>query len=205
MPEPMITLPGVPIPIWQKKSELMGFMDWISRRDLPLRSLLDIGTFYGGTLWCWMKLAKFGATVMTIDAPYEGDNLVTMGGADLSRLEEYRLLWPSWAVALGCKLVPFIGRSQASVTIEAVRTIFPDGLDFVFIDGSHIYEDAKADFEAYWPMVKKGGVLAMHDINFMPGSGKVWDEVSELGSVHKIFQEDPLAVWFGIGAMVKGE
>jgi predicted O-methyltransferase YrrM len=37
-------------------------------------------------------------------------------------------------------------------------------LDFLFIDGDHTYEGVKQDFEMYTPLVRKGGLVAMHDI-----------------------------------------
>jgi predicted O-methyltransferase YrrM len=37
-------------------------------------------------------------------------------------------------------------------------------LDFLFIDGDHRYEGAKADFELYSPLVRPGGLIAFHDI-----------------------------------------
>jgi len=43
--------------------------------------------------------------------------------------------------------------------------------DFVFIDGDHSYEGSSADFEAYYPLVKKGGIFAGHDI-VLPGVSK---------------------------------
>lgn len=39
----------------------------------------------------------------------------------------------------------------------------PDNLDFVYIDGNHDYEYAKADLETYWPKVRWGGVIGGHD------------------------------------------
>jgi len=41
----------------------------------------------------------------------------------------------------------------------------PNKLDFVYIDGDHTYEGALRDFEKYWPIVKKGGILGGHDFD----------------------------------------
>ena len=38
--------------------------------------------------------------------------------------------------------------------------------DAVFIDGNHSYEYVKKDLENYWPKVKSGGIVALHDVNF---------------------------------------
>jgi predicted O-methyltransferase YrrM len=36
--------------------------------------------------------------------------------------------------------------------------------DFLFIDGDHTYQGVKQDFQMYSPLVKKGGIVAFHDI-----------------------------------------
>ena len=38
--------------------------------------------------------------------------------------------------------------------------------DVVFIDGNHSYEYVKKDLENYYPKVKDGGIIALHDANF---------------------------------------
>ena len=38
-----------------------------------------------------------------------------------------------------------------------------DELDFVFLDAAHDYQSVLADLQAWWPRIKKGGVLAGHD------------------------------------------
>ncbi len=40
----------------------------------------------------------------------------------------------------------------------------PDELDFVYIDGSHDYENVKKDIKNYWGKVRVGGVLGGHDM-----------------------------------------
>lgn len=35
--------------------------------------------------------------------------------------------------------------------------------DMVFIDGDHSYEAVCADIDAWWPLIKEGGIIAFHD------------------------------------------
>jgi hypothetical protein len=45
-----------------------------------------------------------------------------------------------------------------------ITKIYNDkSLDFVFIDGSHKYEDVVNDIKAWLPKIKEGGILAGHD------------------------------------------
>lgn len=41
--------------------------------------------------------------------------------------------------------------------------LYSEKYDFVYIDGSHRYEDVKSDIEAWWPLVSSKGILAGHD------------------------------------------
>ena len=53
-----------------------------------------------------------------------------------------------------------------------------DNLDFVFIDAAHDYENCLADIKAWLPKVKKGGVIAGHDIHVaFPGVKKAVEEM----------------------------
>lgn len=47
-------------------------------------------------------------------------------------------------------------------SVEAVGDV-PNGLDFVYIDGDHSYENVEADIVAWYPKVRLGGVLGGHD------------------------------------------
>lgn len=63
----------------------------------------------------------------------------------------------------------------------------PDALDFLFIDGDHSCEQTLQDLKHYYPKLKPGGVLLMHDTN-RESVQKAYNEfapnVTELGGVH---------------------
>lgn len=65
------------------------------------------------------------------------------------------------ALLLKYKNVTFI-RKQSS---EAVKEI-PEKVDFVYIDGNHNYEYVFGDLLNYFPLVRKKGVIAGHDVDW---------------------------------------
>jgi len=46
---------------------------------------------------------------------------------------------------------------------EMANDFKDESIDFVFIDCDHVYESVKKDILAWWPKVKKGGIIAGHD------------------------------------------
>lgn len=78
-------------------------------------------------------------------------------------------------------------KPEAETLIEDKRTIFYYGdsdwvskilkvkLDFAYIDGDHSYKQVKRDIENYWKLLRRGGILAGHDIN----QSEVFKAVSE--------------------------
>jgi hypothetical protein len=77
-----------------------------------------------------------------------------------------------------------------------VASILPNGVDFIFIDGSHLYDDTKLDYELYYPKIKKGGLIFFHDsrmnrggANFHPGPSQLVDEIIESDKGVKLIGE----------------
>ena len=56
------------------------------------------------------------------------------------------------------------GDSTSQEVIQQAKNLGP--FDCVFIDGNHSYEYVKLDLENYTPLVKQGGIVALHDANF---------------------------------------
>lgn len=52
------------------------------------------------------------------------------------------------------------------------------GLDFIYIDTSHRYEETKSELEISWQKVKSGGIISGHDYSLesFPGVVKALDE-----------------------------
>lgn len=74
---------------------------------------------------------------------------------------------------------PYRGRYKIHkmLSIEAAK-LFEDGsLDFAFVDSDHSYEGCMADIKAWYPKIKKGGILFGHD--FANNHGEVERVVRE--------------------------
>jgi predicted O-methyltransferase YrrM len=78
-------------------------------------------------------------------------------------------------------------------------------LSYLFIDGDHTYEGVKQDFELYGPLVRKGGVIALHDITEHPAASgcdvaRFWNQVRQVYR-HTEIIEDRQQGGFGIGVL----
>jgi len=90
-----------------------------------------------------------------------------------------------------CGLSQFI-TALRSHSLEVARN-WDKPIDILFIDGSHEYEDVKADFEAFFPFVKKRGIVAFHDIKGKwTGVIRFWAEVQASGRLTEIGQVSSL-------------
>ncbi len=159
--------------------------------------ILEIGTANGGTLFCYSKLAPDDATIISIDLP-EGQ----FGGG-----------YPEWKTPIyqafkkeNQKLYLLKEDSHKQETLEKVKQILGSNqLDFLFIDGDHSYEGVKKDFEMYSPLVRKGGIIAFHNIAKHPVDSECFVDVfgQEIKNNHKNkeLMKNFKQNWAGIGVL----
>lgn len=146
-------------------------------QKLNPNKVLEIGSLLGFSLKHFMHYAANGATVISIDLPVRD----FCGPTDYRVKEQehnYSKEWPKWAKFNDIKLYLIKGMSQWKLSLEQVKAITSE-LDFLFIDGNHMYEYVKKDFEMYSPLVKKGGIIALHDIAEKEEGGvfNYWNEL----------------------------
>lgn len=182
---------------WQHRSEILELARIIAAKK-P-RTVLEIGTASGGTLFLAACLAADDALIISIDLP---DGL--FGGG-----------YPAWKRPL------YQSFSREQQRIELIQgdshdpQIFTElqnilggrTIDYLFIDGDHTYAGVRQDFEDYSRLLSPGGIVAFHDIapdREVPPSHFVsvlWNELKQQYP-HQEFIQHPDQDKMGIGVLM---
>ncbi|MBI4351138.1 MAG: class I SAM-dependent methyltransferase [Elusimicrobia bacterium] len=180
---------------FQVRSEIKELAGLVA--GLKPSCVLEIGTAAGGTLFLFSRLASPDARIISVDLPRG-----RFGGGYYSwRIPLYRSFPDP-----GQRLSLLRADSHSQATFERVGgQLGGRKLDFLFIDGDHTYEGAKRDFEMYSGLVRKGGVVAFHDIVEHPvgegcGVHRFWREI-KAQFPHRELIEDKEQKWAGIGVL----
>lgn len=144
----------------QSKRVFSKLLDIVS--DQSPETVMEIGTFRGGSLYMWSRALKSPKKIISVDIAYNNmDQLFRQFSNE--------------------KTLHFVeGDSQNQATEQRIDGILDeDTIDFLFLDGDHSYEGIKTDFETYEPYVSESGLIALDDIgNESCGVPKFWREIS---------------------------
>lgn len=66
------------------------------------------------------------------------------------------------------RLAPLNATIVRKFSTEAAREVPDRSLDFIFIDGNHVYDAVLEDLEAWAPKVRSGGLVSGHDYRINP-------------------------------------
>jgi hypothetical protein len=128
--------------------------------------VLEIGAFLGGgtaKLCGWFGLRAAPKRVITVDVfDPDFDSTATVEGWRMHELYATALDGRSQRavfdeVTRGCKNLTVVAGDSISVEIPATR------LSFAFVDGSHVPEHVRSDFECVWERLSPRGIAAFHD------------------------------------------
>lgn len=138
--------------ISQVESEISGFIDILKRENV--KSFLEIGSRFGGSLWRIANVLPVGSRIVSCDSG-KGMGGKKPGATDslkacIKRLNE---------IGYDAHLV--VGDSQLKENIAAVRKWGP--FDAAFIDGDHELRGVTRDWKNYGKMAR---IVAFHDVGW---------------------------------------
>ncbi len=175
----------------QVRSEILT----LSRRvaEVEPRTILEIGTAWGGTLLIWAQIASS-----------------EVFSCDLELKPFLRELAPFMAPPGGCRVTLVEGDSHSSQFRDSLWSRFEGRkVDFLFIDGDHTESGVEQDYRDYAGLVRPGGLIAFHDIaerQPVAGNqvGKFWSRLRGVVPVEEIL-EDAGQCGYGIGLVTVPE
>jgi len=131
----------------QIPEELLQLVEFLIERKI--KNVIEVGTHTGGSLWAWCQIVPADGIIASID------------WGDIPRCEFVKWHNPEL-------LHSFNADSRDPGVPPLVAKLMPSGYDFLFIDGGHSEANARSDYEMYSPLVRKGGIVAFHDIRLVP-------------------------------------
>ncbi|WP_363169252.1 class I SAM-dependent methyltransferase [uncultured Lamprocystis sp.] len=140
---------------FQLDTEICALLDRV--RFLQPKVVLEIGTANGGTLFMFTRVAAEDAVLISIDLP---------GGAFGGGYPRWRApLYRRFALPRQ-SLYLLRGDSHSQAIISALKQLLNGrSIDLLFIDGDHTYAGVRSDHEVLSPLVRHGGLVALHDIH----------------------------------------
>ena len=175
----------------QMPNEITKFSEFYY--GLRCKNILEVGSYLGGTFYLLCKFSHAEGHKISIDYPFYEDQI--------KQMEEKNVVNKMKSFAEKVTIIHEDSHSQIAID-RLNNTLKGEKLDFLFIDGDHSYEGVKQDFEMYSPFVKKGGYVALHDINGKPLHGlnihvhDFWNELPKENTI--TFNSEGFSMGIGV-------
>ena len=127
----------------QKPEELTALLEKLEL--LQPEIIVEIGFGSGGTLWAFSKISSV-KHLINIDIKAFPDESTYIKEATTAKIDF------------------IVGNSMKQGTVkEVLQVLNGKKVDFLHIDGCHDFDCVSADYEMYSPLVREGGLIALHD------------------------------------------
>ncbi len=143
---------------------------------------VEVGTFDKGNLAYAAGLLAADATLIDVD--------IESHPTHTARLEA--------CLKTGQALETVVGDSSADETLDRVRELLKGReADVVFIDADHCAHSVFADYAAYAPLVRKGGLILFHDVYWRGdestfGTSTALEQIDRMTPIHVVLHDDPV-------------
>ncbi len=152
--------------ISQIPSEINGLIEILQRENV--RSFLEIGSRFGGSLWKIANALPVGSKIVSCDSG------MGMGGYKPGATDSLKAC-VSKLREIGYDAHLIVGNSQKPKIIDQVRKFAP--FDAVFIDGDHELPGVTLDWKNYGAMSR---IVAFHDVGWIKPADYTSDKVVEV-------------------------
>ncbi len=128
--------------------------------------IVEIGLDVGGTFGTWHHLVG---------------NQCQIIGLDIKIPDQFKTPTPNHFM--------LEGDSHSETTLGSLKKMMSAPIDVLFIDGDHSFNGVKMDFDMYSHLVRKGGIVAFHDIN--PDKHELFGQTTnaDSGKVYKFWEQ----------------
>lgn len=132
------------IPVGQDLEELLQFYEYLPEK---IEHVLEIGTEHGGWLFMLASVIKPPARLCAVDYIYQSE--FSVARSELANCKFNVTLIQSEAVKARAAVAEWLGFNR---------------LDVLHLDAQHDIKGARREWELYYPLVRSGGVVAIHDV-----------------------------------------
>lgn len=161
-------------------------------QEEKVKSYLEIGSKFGGSLWAVAQALPPGSTLVSVDLPWGDRSTEPVLTEVCSRIAE-----------MGHIVHLIIGDSTDRTVIADVKNYAP--FDACLIDANHTASYVRSDWDNYGPMCR---IVAFHDIGWKPRPApsskrpievpEVWNEIKHFGIKYKEIKLCPQDNGFGV-------
>ena len=150
----------------------------LARYASDRRRLVEIGVWHGVTTTILRRVMAADAILFAVDpfSPgqlgFSAQKLIAHG--EVNRQDKGTVRW-----------VETTGVNAAKM----LRAAREDPIDFIFIDGDHSYEGLKEDWDAWRPLIARGGTVALHDSRST--ATRAIDDAGSVRFTAEVIKKDP--------------